>query len=137
MPTVASSSSILAAARLPAGPVQAGVEGEVLAAGQVAIEERLVAQVADPPPQLPGLARQIAAEDARASTARPQQRGEHAQQRRLAGAVGAEHDHGLAGGELGRDAVEGGAFAEVAAQALEGERGLVCGRSRRLHVRGL
>ena len=38
-------------------PVQAGVEAQVLAAAEVAVEQRLVAEVADPAAQLPGLAR--------------------------------------------------------------------------------
>ena len=41
----------------PSSPVQAGVEAQVLAAAEVAVEQRLVAEVADPPAQLPGLAR--------------------------------------------------------------------------------
>ena len=40
----------------PRDPVQAGVEAQVLAAAEVAVEQRLVAEVADPPAQLPGLA---------------------------------------------------------------------------------
>ena len=103
-------------------PVQPGVEGEVLAAAEVAVEERLVAEVADPAAQPPGLARQLAAEHPRLAAARAQQRRQHAQQGRLAGPVRAEDDQGLAGGELDRDLVERGAFAEVAAQAGEGDR---------------
>ena len=92
-----SSSSIRAPRASRADPVQAGVEGEVLAAAEVAVEERLVAEVADPAAQLPGLARQLAAEHPRLAAARAQQGGEDAQQRRLAGAVGAEDDQRLAG----------------------------------------
>ena len=55
-PTASSSSSIRARRPRARDPVQPGVEGEVLAAAEVAVEERLVAEVADPAAQLPGLA---------------------------------------------------------------------------------
>ena len=42
--------------RLAAQPVQAGVEAQVLAPAQVAVEQRLVAEEADPAARLPGLA---------------------------------------------------------------------------------
>ena len=105
--------------------MQPGVEAQVLAAAEVAVEQRLVAEVADPPAQLPGLARQRAAEHDRLAAARPQQRRQDPQQRRLAGAVGPEHDQRLAGGERQPDAVQRRAFAVVAAQAGEADRRLV------------
>ena len=80
-------------------PVQAGVEAQVLRDREVAVEQRLVAEVAEPPANAPRLARQLAAEDPGASAARAQERREDAQQRRLAGPVGAEDGEGLAGGE--------------------------------------
>ena len=72
-------------------PVQARVVAQVLAPAQLAVEQRLVAEVADLRRQLPALARQLRAEHPRAAAVRAQQPREHAQQRRLAGAVGAEH----------------------------------------------
>ena len=71
--------------------VQPRVEAQVLARGQVAVEQRLVGEQPDPPAHRPALARQRAPEHARLAGVRAQQRGEHPQQRRLAGAVGAEH----------------------------------------------
>ena len=49
-------------AGLARDPVQPGVEAQVLAAAEVAVEQRLVAEVADPAAQLPGLVRERAAE---------------------------------------------------------------------------
>ena len=76
--------------------VQARVEAQVLAHGQVAVEQRLVAEQADPPAHLPRLPRQRRAEHARLARVRPQQPGEDPQQRRLARPVGAEHGDGRA-----------------------------------------
>ncbi len=80
--------------------VQAGVEAQVLAAAEVAVEQRLVAEVADLAAQLPGLVGQRAAEHPHLAAARSQQGREDPQQRRLAGAVGPEHEQRLAAGEL-------------------------------------
>ena len=71
--------------------VQARVEAEVLARGERAVEQRLVGEQADPPAHRPAVARQLGAEHAHAPGVRAQERGEDAQQRRLAGAVGPEH----------------------------------------------
>ena len=71
--------------------VEARVVAQVLAPAQLAVEQRLVAEVADLAGQLPALAGQLGAQHARAAAVRAQQPGEHAQQRRLAGAVAAEH----------------------------------------------
>ena len=91
---------------LASEPVQAGVEAQVLGAGQVAVEQRLVAQVADPPARPPGLARQRAAEHRDLAGRRPKQRREHPQQRRLPGAVRAEHGQRLALAQLEGDVAE-------------------------------
>jgi len=112
---------------VPADPVQARLEAQVLAAAEVAVEQRLVAEVADPAAQPPGLAGQRAAEHSHLAPARPQQRGEDPQQGRLAGAVGAEDQQRLAAAELQPDAVQRGPFAVVATQPGEPERRLfVC-----------
>jgi hypothetical protein len=71
--------------------VQLGVVAQVLAAGQLAVEQRVVAQVADPPARRPRVVRQLVAQHPRHAGVRPQQRRQHAQQRRLPGAVGAQH----------------------------------------------
>ncbi len=81
----------------PAIPCRRAVEAQVLAAAEVAVEQRLVAEVADPAAQLPGLVRQRAAEHRDLAAAGAQQRREDPQQRRLAGAVGPEHDQRVAG----------------------------------------
>ena len=78
-------------------PVQARVEAQVLARAEVAVEQRLVAEQADAAAHGPALAGQLVPEHARAAGVRAQERGQHAQQRRLAGAVGAEDDERRAG----------------------------------------
>ncbi len=72
--------------------VQAGVEAQVLAAREVAVQQRLVRQQPDPPADGPAVVRERPAEHAHDAGVRAQQRGEDPQQRRLAGAVGAEDD---------------------------------------------
>jgi hypothetical protein len=47
------------------GAVQAGVEPQVLARPELAVQQRLVGQQPDPPPHLPAVAGQRAAQDAR------------------------------------------------------------------------
>ena len=106
-------------AGLAVDSVQSGVEAEVLAPAQVPVEERLMAEVADPAAQLPGLARQRAPEDLDLAAARPQKGGEDPQQGRLAGPVRAEHEQGLAGAEGQVDTLQGGPFAELVAQAAQ------------------
>jgi hypothetical protein len=106
-----------------AEPVQAGVEAQVLLDREVAVEKRLVSQVSQPAADPPCLARQLAAEDLGRPPAGTQQRREDAQKRRLAGAVGAEDDEGLAGGEGETYVAQRGAVAVVAPQARELDRG--------------
>jgi hypothetical protein len=105
-------------------PVQARVEAQVLVRGQLAVEQRLVAEQSDAPAHLPGVIDQVAAEHAHAAGVRAQQRGEHAQQRGLAGAVGPEHDERVSGGERQRDVAERLAFAVAANQPVHLECGL-------------
>ena len=71
--------------------MQPRVVAQVLAPAQLAVEQRLVPEVAHLRRQLPALAGQVRAEHPRAAAVRPQEAGEHAQQRRLARAVAAEH----------------------------------------------
>jgi hypothetical protein len=83
-------------ALLIADPVEPRLEAEVLAPGQIAVEERFVAEVPDPPAQSPGLARQRASQHLDRARGRAQQGREDPQQRRLARSVGADDDHRLA-----------------------------------------
>ncbi len=106
--------------------VQTRVEAQVLARGQLAVEQRLMAEQADARAHRPRLARQARAEHAHAAGVRTQQAREHAQQRRLAGAVGAEHDERLAFRERQRDVGESLAFAVVPSKSLDLERCHVC-----------
>ena len=87
MPTSASTSST----RWSPDPVEPCVVAQVLAAAQLAVEERLVAHVAHLRRELPALAGQLGAEHACRAAVRAQQPGEHAQQGRLPGSVAAEH----------------------------------------------
>ena len=71
--------------------VQAGVVAQVLAPAQLAIEQRLVAEVAHLPGSFQRSRGQLGAEHPGAPAVGAQQAGEHAQQRRLARAVAAQH----------------------------------------------
>ena len=115
MPTASSSSST----RSRRDPMQARVVDEVLAPGQVAVQQRLVSQQPDAAAHLPALARQRLAEQLHAALVRAQQRRQDPQQRRLAGAVAAEHRERLPGGERQRDVAQHRALTEVARQAVE------------------
>jgi hypothetical protein len=90
------------------------VEAQVLAAGEVAVEERRVAEVADPAAQFPGLVRQRAAEHADLAAGRPQQRRQDPQQGGLAGPVGTEDDERAARRHLEVDPRQRGPFAVYA-----------------------
>ena len=78
-----------------------------------------MAEQPDPAADPPALARQLATEHARLPAVGPQQRGEDAQQRGLAGAVGAEHREGRAPVERQGDPVERRAVAVAADEAVE------------------
>jgi hypothetical protein len=99
--------------------VQPRVEGEVLARGQVAVQQRGVTQEADVAADRPAGVGQLVAQDPRRAAVGAQQRGQHAQQRGLAGAVGAEDDQRGAGVEREADAGEGLAVAVAPRQAVE------------------
>ena len=99
-------------------PVEPRVESECLAEGEVAVEQRVVAEVADPPPRAP---RARSAAPLRAPAVRPPsaQRGrQHPQEGRLARAVRAQHDEGRARLERQRYLLERGLIAEVPADAM-------------------
>ena len=95
---------------------------QVLPAAQVAVEERLVPEVADLAGHLPALAWRLRAEHAGGSAVRAQQPGEHAQERRLAGAVRAQHRERGAARDADRDAGEGEALAVTALETVELDR---------------
>src|SRR5205085_30261 len=102
---------------------QAGVEAQVLARAEVAVEQRLVPEEADAPTHLPRAGGQLRSEHARLSPVRAQQRGEDPQEGGLAGAVGPEDDERLAVLERQADVAQGRALAVVAAEAGQLERG--------------
>src|SRR6185295_19536845 len=81
-------------------PVQTGLKTQVLGTRQVAVAKRLVAQVADPAPGLPGLTRQGATEHRDLPGGGAEQGRQNPQQGGFAGAVGAQHGQRLAHAEL-------------------------------------
>ena len=99
--------------------VQARVEAQVLAPRQLAVQQRLMAEEADPAAHRVAVVGQRAAEHANLAGVRAQQRGEHPQQRRLAGAVGPEHDERATGLERERDVAQRGALAIAASDAAQ------------------
>jgi hypothetical protein len=102
--------------------VQPGLVAEVFAPAQVAIEQRLVAEVADAPRQLPALVRKHGVEHAREPAVRAQQPGQHAQQRRLPRAVAAQHGQRLARLDPHADAGERDPLAVPPLEAVELDR---------------
>jgi hypothetical protein len=108
--------------------VQARVEAQVLPRREVAVEHRLVREQPDAPAHRPALAGQLAPEDPHRPGVRPQETRQHAQERRLAGAVGSEHHERGADRHGQRDVAEGGALAEAAAEPLQLNGRLAHGR---------
>ena len=80
--------------------VEARVELEVLAHAELAVEQWLVAEIADAAAGLPSLSRQRSAQHRDFAGGGTKQRREDSQQRRLAGPVGPEDDQRLAGRQL-------------------------------------
>ena len=76
--------------------VEAGIEAQVLAAGEIPVEERFVGEQPDPRADRVRVARQDVSQHAHLSLVRYEQRRQHPQERRLAGAVGPEHGEGAA-----------------------------------------
>src|SRR5206468_234217 len=107
---------------LAADPVEARVVAEVLPAGQVPVEERLMPEQADSPPDRPVLLGQPVAEHADRSLVGAQQTGQDPQQRRLPGSVGAEDDERRPALEAERDVGEGGPLPVAPLEADELER---------------
>ena len=80
--------------------VQAALEDELGAAGDLAVGAPRLADVTDPVADPVLLRGQVAARHARGAAAGRQKGGEHTQRRRLAGAVGAEKAEDLAGAHV-------------------------------------
>ncbi len=97
-------------------PVDAAVERDVLAHGQVVVQREALAHVADAAPHVLGLGQHVEAGDARLPRGRGEQPDQHLDRRRLPRAVGAEEAEHLAGANVERDRVHGGEAAEAARQ---------------------
>src|SRR5262249_42450543 len=102
--------------------VQPRLQAQVLARAQLPVQQRLVGEQPDPAPHRPGLLGKPRAEHAHVAPVRAKQRREHAQQRRLAGAVGTEHHQRLPLRERQRDIRQRLALTVVPSEALELER---------------
>src|SRR5438309_639181 len=106
-------------------------ESEVLARREIVVDPGAVGDDADQRAHGLGRAGDVVAGDARGPARRPQQRGEDLQQRRLAGAVGAEQRDGLAAAHLEADAVEDGEQTEDLAYTADTNEGLEAHRFNR------
>ena len=95
--------------RSPFGPVgqvvQDGQKAQVLAHAEPAVQHRLVADESDPPPG-GGVCEWIVSVDPDPTEARAQCRAEHAEKRRLSGAVGTENREAPSGGHREGHAAE-------------------------------
>ena len=91
----------------PAHAVQGGLQAQVLAAGEERIEGRLLQRGTDGGANLGSLADDVEAGDARRPCAEREERRQHVDRRRLAGAVRAEKPVDLAGCDREVDPVDG------------------------------
>jgi len=98
--------------------VEAGEEQQVVLQGHLAVEARLVEHDAHARPYLVRLAAHIVPSHARRSRGGREQRGQHLQRRRLAGAVRSQQRQYLAGRDAQRHALDGRERAEAAAQVF-------------------
>ena len=99
--------------------VQAGLVAQVLAAGQVPVQERLVSEQPDPAADGERPARQPLAVQLDLAGVRAQQRRQDAQQRRLAGPVAAEDGDGRARLDAHRHIPQRRALPEVPGEAAQ------------------
>ena len=104
------------------GAVQAPDHRQVLQAGEVFVDRRVLAGEADPLAQRGGVAAHVQAEHAGAAGVGLQQRRQHAHERRLARAVGPEQAEHLALARGQVDAVERAHIAEALDQSLHLDR---------------
>ena len=114
----------------PALAVQAADHHEVLGARQVLVHRGVLAGQADALAQGGGVADGVQARDADRAGVRAQQRGEHADRRRLARAVGAEQAEHRAGLDLEVDAVERADLAERLDEAFDEDGRLAAAAAR-------
>ena len=87
-----------------AHPVEASLDDQLAASGDLRVAAPLLADVADPLPHLAGLPPQVEAGHGGLAAGGGQQRGEHPQGGRLAGPVGAEEAEGLTSRDIEVDA---------------------------------
>ena len=103
--------------------VQRGLQVHQLAAGHERVERRLLERDADRAAHRRGVAHDVVAGDDRLAAGRPQQRRQHPDGRRLAGAVRSEEGVDLALGDLEVDAGDGHhSSLEVALEPLDLDR---------------
>ena len=102
--------------------VDAAVERDVLADGEVLVEREALAHVADVALDALGLAGDVVSGDGRAAGGGREQTGQHPDRGGLAGAVRAEEAEHLAGADVEGDAVDGGEGAEAARQIGDVDR---------------
>ena len=101
------------AGRAAAQAVDAAEEAEVLAHREVVVEAEALAHVADPPLHALGVLRDVDAEHEAGAGGGGEQAAQHADRRRLAGAVRAEEAEDLALVHAERDPVDGHEGAEA------------------------
>src|SRR6266498_4052256 len=109
-------------------PVQLGVEAQVLLGGEVVVQGGVLEDQADAPPHLGLALDHVEAGHAGAPRARPQQRAQHRDGGRLAGAVGPQEPEGLAGRDAEAHAADGLDLVEPRDQALGLDGGGAVGR---------
>src|SRR6266702_2187556 len=109
-------------------PVQLGVEAQVLLGGEVVVQGGVLEDQADAPPHLGLALDHVEAGHAGAPRARPQQRAQHRDGGRLAGAVGPQEPEGLAGRDAEAHATDGLDLVEPLDQALGLDGGGAVGR---------
>ena len=110
--------------------VQRRDEAQELGAGELVVDERAVGDEAHPRLRLARLPLQVVAADLDHAARRLEDAGDHAQRRRLAGAVGAEEAEQLARRHLEIDAVDGGEAAVALGQVRETYHRVFCRVSR-------
>src|SRR6266542_1013318 len=109
-------------------PVQLGVAAQVLLGGEVVVQGGVLEDQADAPPHLGLALDHVEAGHAGAPRARPQQRAQHRDGGRLAGAVGPQEPEGLAGRDAEAHAADGLDLVEPLDQALGLDGGGAVGR---------
>src|SRR5689334_13244130 len=104
--------------------IDATVEPDVLADGEILVERELLTHVADAALDPLALGVDIVAGDARRSRRRREEAGEYPDRGRLAGAVGAKEAEHLAGGDVEGDVIDGGEVAKATRELARFDRNL-------------